>query len=212
MSVSDVLEHSKTQTFISYLFPIFRYHDRDNLNKDDFDLSALFKRNDRMGYTEYWYVTRIDPRERPLVFDDKNHDPDFTVTGDHLKMIIDLCKVNNIDVVLIQIPSANEEKWSIIKHIELQSFADENDVILIDFNTGAPKDDISLDWATDFYDRGHVNINGATKISRYLAQFLSENYDLPDRRHEDHDPHWGLVMDVHNGLFSKFLDNLETLP
>ena len=46
--------------------------------------------------------------------------------------------------------------------------------------------DIGIDWKQDSYDRGdHLNISGARKVTAYMEQYLSDNYDLPDRRNDD---------------------------
>jgi hypothetical protein len=51
----------------------------------------------------------------------------------------------------------------------------------IDFNV--LKDEIGIDWSQDTGDAGdHINIYGCEKTTRYLIDYLNENYDLPDHR------------------------------
>ena len=42
--------------------------------------------------------------------------------------------------------------------------------------------DLNISWEEDFSDGLHLNNKGAEKISRYLGEWLSENYDLTDHR------------------------------
>ena len=44
-------------------------------------------------------------------------------------------------------------------------------------------DEIGIDWNTDTQDGGwHLNTNGAVKVSKYLANYLKENFNLTDKR------------------------------
>ena len=44
-------------------------------------------------------------------------------------------------------------------------------------------EEIGVDFSTDFYDYGgHANAIGAEKCSRFLGEYLKENYDFEDKR------------------------------
>ena len=45
-------------------------------------------------------------------------------------------------------------------------------------------DEAGLDPKKDLYDSGHLNDQGARKQAAYLAEYIRENYDLPDARAE----------------------------
>ena len=48
-----------------------------------------------------------------------------------------------------------------------------------------------VDFDTDCYDYlGHMNPDGATKITAYLGQWLTAHYDLTDRRGDAAYAHW----------------------
>lgn len=68
---------------------------------------------------------------------------------------------------------------------------------VLDFNCHV--EEIGLDFGTDFYDYGsHVNALGEEKCTAFLGAYLSENYDLPDRRgqkgYESWDSAWALYQ------------------
>lgn len=52
------------------------------------------------------------------------------------------------------------------------------------------KIDETYDLENDFYNSGHVNYYGATKFTDYFAQYLKDNYDLPDRREDTNCEYW----------------------
>lgn len=61
-------------------------------------------------------------------------------------------------------------------------FAEMNNVPYVDLNRIDILDEIGFDGATDFYDKGHVNVDGAMKMSDYVGKCLQENFGLEDKR------------------------------
>lgn len=60
------------------------------------------------------------------------------------------------------------------------------------------------DLETDFYNDGHVNYYGAEKFTEMFAEYLNENYDLPDRRGDEDCDDWVGVYDVIKAQIKKF--------
>jgi hypothetical protein len=52
-----------------------------------------------------------------------------------------------------------------------------------------------VDYDVDFMDAGHMNILGATKVTKYLGDWLSENSDLPDHRGDPEYSAWQEGLD-----------------
>jgi len=50
------------------------------------------------------------------------------------------------------------------------------------FNSTGMLRAVGLDLSTDFYNSGHVNINGALKYTDFLARHIKQNYKIPNRR------------------------------
>ena len=96
--------------------------------------------------------------------------------------IVAYCKKENLPLLLISTPSI--KNWSDAKHDTVQILADENDLPYLDLNLYVK--DLQINWAQDTRDAGdHLNDIGAQKVSRFLAKYLKEQYDLPDRRTEE---------------------------
>ncbi|MBR2892522.1 MAG: hypothetical protein IKB94_01585 [Clostridia bacterium] len=65
-------------------------------------------------------------------------------------------------------------------------------------------DESIYDLENDFYNDGHVNYYGAEKFTEMFAEYLTENYDLPDRRGDEDCDDWVGVYDVIKAQIKKF--------
>ena len=54
----------------------------------------------------------------------------------------------------------------------------------------------------DFYDGKHLNTYGAVKISQYLADYLAEHYQIPDRRTDE-------TVASYNADYERFRTEME---
>ena len=62
-----------------------------------------------------------------------------------------------------------------------------------------------IDYVEDCFDwQGHLDSEGAGKVTAYLGDWLKENYDLPDHRGEAGYDHW-------NENLVKYEERLEEL-
>ena len=209
--VYDITTHSKEQTFISYVFPILRFHDKGLFSEySTDDIITLFhpSRDINQGSKGNQEYMTISKQIRPDEFDDINHDPDFSINGYYLTLAIDLCKANNIDVILIDLPDTFTNRYSIHIHNEVKQYAEAHEVKYLDFRYDKNELLIGIDYESDFYDSGHLNISGASKITKQLARFLKENYDIPDRQITDADTHWPEVVENYHVLMQEYRDNL----
>lgn len=80
--------------------------------------------------------------------------------------------------------------------------------------------ELGIDESQDFYDNNHMNIFGAEKYTKFLSAYLSENYDLPDRREDASYSGWQkgyetwlqesneLKTTIHN-LYLTYLNDLD---
>ena len=122
----------------------------------------------------------------------------------HLMDIILLCKSNRVPLLLTAIPyEVSPEARGVLKQIE--QIALENNVDYVDMQTIV--EEAMLDWETDFMDPGHTNHYGAQKVSDFFGAYLTEHYDLSDRR-EDPDPN-SPFLDYPDGYYTdEIVENL----
>ena len=176
----DIINASMTEeeSIWYYIFPILRYHSRyDKLTEEDFEY--LFKRKDSTfnGFLVNKNVKPVEnlPVQRKLAtyqFED--------ICYDYLNKITKLCKDNGIELVLIKAPSLYPY-WYNEYDEQIRNYAEENDIAF--YNLKNNVEEIGIDYSADTYDGGlHLNLNGATKLSKFFAKLLKENYNLTDYR------------------------------
>lgn len=169
------------EKFITYIFPILRYHSRWNgLSAEDF--KYLFKK-DKVSHNGY--LMRVDvkpvtsiPKAKKLAnyrFSD--------VCYDYLDKMTKLCRENGMELVLIKAPTLYPH-WYDEWDRQIEEYADKNDLLYINFLKYT--DEIGIDYQTDTYDAGlHLNLSGAEKLSRYFGKILQERFNLPDHRSDE---------------------------
>lgn len=107
--------------------------------------------------------------------------------------LIELCQREGIQVVLTVIPfpasAAYQEKIN-----RAQSIADRYGAAFVNL-LDVPG---LVDFETDCYDAAsHLNPDGATKVTAYLGQWLSEHANLPDHRGEARYAHWQGALEAY---------------
>ena len=177
--VKGVLETSSITEKGEILFPIIMSHSRLQqglLGYDDFHFFSGDRSHPMKGYN---YTEFTLPFDRPVV-----PDPDVTypLPGNMEEVLIDFiefCRNEQLPLLFMKTPlSGNEELYGQINYIG--EIAEKYDVPFVDFNH--LYDQIGMDFTQDLADSGHLNVRGAEKVSAFLADYLSENYDLPDHR------------------------------
>lgn len=165
---------TKEENFLYYLLPITRYHSRyKELTKEDFQYLFKKKNNTFNGFLINKNIKPVTslPTKRIL--------PNYEFAQenfDYLNKILQLCQDNNIKLVLIKAPSLYPF-WYEEYDEQITEFAKENNINY--YNLINQASTIGLDYTTDTYDAGlHLNLYGATKLSKYFAHLLTDNYDL----------------------------------
>ena len=96
---------------------------------------------------------------------------------EYLNEIYDICQENGTQLLLFKAP---REGWHKSHTDAVTAIAAEKGIQFVDYNTLI--DEVGLDLAGDFRDKLHLNDFGAEKLSSHFGQFLTDHYDLTDRR------------------------------
>ncbi|MCD8189966.1 MAG: hypothetical protein LUD78_07065 [Clostridiales bacterium] len=173
-----------TESFLSYLFPIIKFHSRwSTLEALDFgyglDSSVCFR-----GYHVSNYCQQTVSYDTLIV---DNDDPEADVREmydyqlEYLEKIVAYCQENSIELLLFKTPKSS---WTLSDSNQVQQLADSYGLTYLDYNWSDLLDTVGLDTSTDFQDIDHLNTRGADKYAHTLADYLTANYDLPDRRED----------------------------
>ena len=178
----DIIQSSMTEeeTFLSYVFPILRYHSRfDELTQEDFTYLFKVKDTTHNGHLINQSVKPVGklPAKRKL--------PNYQfgdICYDYLERMTALCKEKGVELILIKAPSLYPY-WYEEYDEQIEVFAKKHELCYYDFTKVT--EDIGLDYTTDTYDAGlHLNLKGAVKLSGYFAKILAEEHGIPDRRND----------------------------
>lgn len=183
----SIMDKSKTALGEMYmnLFPVFRYH---NLWKDWLSPEGTGHGEEFMGF-------QIRDKVNPYTGGDYMHETEAVqqisnVEKWYFSRMLEICKENNIQVLLYSSPSPKNYNYS--KHNAIKAYADANQIAYVDFNLSI--DEAGINWETDSLDNGdHLNVFGAEKASRYLADYIEANYHLPDYRNDNDYREWEMM-------------------
>ena len=169
----------KDESFLSYLFPILRFHGRwKELSTED--LTAFFG-TEELTYNGYYLSTEQKPvgdiPEGTLLpsyeFSDK--------AWDYLERIRTLCEEHQVTLLLVKAPSLYPT-WYEEYETQVTDYAASHGRTYLNFLELS--DAVGIDFATDTPDGGlHLNVYGAEKMARYIAPYLYEG-GAADRRDE----------------------------
>ncbi len=178
---------AKAETY----FPLFRYHDRwKNLKLHDFGGSIEYTYTN--AYKGYRFEDRIDGVENEEYMIPTDRVKKITkINRYYVNNIINLCKENNIQLILISTPSISN--WNYKKHNGIQKLADENGLTYIDLNL--MQDQLGINWETDTRDKGdHLNYDGAVKVTGWLGNYLKQQGELSDHRQDANYQSWNKAL------------------
>lgn len=89
--------------------------------------------------------------------------------------LVELCRKEGIRLLFVGIPAP--KNWDYRRHNGVSDYAARRKVPFLDMNL--LERELNMDWERDSRDEGdHLNTYGAEKVSRYLGDYLKENYGL----------------------------------
>lgn len=173
----------------NYYFPIFRYHDMwkkfpfKNGNGEKLDFKGHDIRTEINAYTgDAAYMKETEESEEIHRY----------VKG-YLDAVIKLCRENGAEVFFYSAPSPRNYNYK--RHNAIQEYADENEVPYLDLNLKT--EELGIDWSQDTLDQGdHLNLYGAQKVTKYIADVLAEQYELTDRRNDENYQEWNACAEA----------------
>ena len=178
----EIIKASMTEeeTFLSYVFPILRYHSRfDELTGED--LEYLFKTKDNT-----WNGHLMNKAVNPVgALPAKRVQASYEfgeICWDYLEKMRLLCEENGAELILIKAPSVYPY-WYDEYDVQIEDYAAEHGLCFYNFLDHV--EEIGIDYQTDTYDAGlHMNLDGATKLTTWFGRLLAEEHGLEDHRND----------------------------
>ena len=175
----DLIRSSMTEeeSFASYIFPILRYNARfGELGLEDF--TQIFTRQSHTfnGFLPATNVTPLGNLPAKRTLDDYNFCEE---NMRYLERMAKLTYENNVRLVLVM-PPRMFPHWHEEYNAQIEAFANDHPNVSY-YNLLDKVDEIGIDFAVDTHNGGlNLNWDGATKLSRFFAELLAENYSLDD--------------------------------
>lgn len=179
-AVRKITAEDNRQTTLSYLFPLFRYHERwKEINLAEDKPAPLLEHSIKKGHV---YLKGGEPREYPQGFMEPTGaaTPSFNPEAKaYFEKSVALCKEKGIPVLFLHLPKMS---WSYEQSEVVKAFAKELGVDYLDCDVTEVREQLELDPKVDYYDQGHMNMEGSLKLSRWIGAYLKNAYALPDHR------------------------------
>lgn len=169
---------TEEEDFLSYVFPILRYHARfDELAAEDFEYLFKVRDNTFNGHLMNKEIKPVSslPAKRVLA------DYQFgDICYEYLEKMAALCREKGVELILIKAPSLYPY-WYDEYEAQILDFAQAHGLAYYNFTTCTEQ--IGLDFSKDTYDGGlHLNLTGAVKLSNYFGDILAREHGMKDHR------------------------------
>lgn len=173
-------------------FPVFKYH---NAWKGWIDSDFKNSGASSGSYKGYRYTREVRPAVNLNYMAKTGAKEKISQSNiTYFEKIMDLCESNSIELVVVRTPST--KNWNYGKYEAMRELTREKKVKYIDLNVG---NELKIDWSKDTCDKGdHLNYSGAMKVTEYLGEYLSGNYELPDHRKDKAYDAWGQALKAYS--------------
>ena len=176
--IDDLVEEENRKS--DFLWKFSTYHNRwSELKENDFV---------RKTTPEKGAESRI---EVAVPVEMRYFDADFKIPKEGLGVeyackIIEECQKRGIDILITYLPFPENSGWQGESN-RMEDIAAEYGVNFLDYYTLLEQVNIN----TDFYDKdSHMNPSGARKITRYIGNYIMQNYAIEDHRENEEYSSW----------------------
>lgn len=191
---------------VSFYFDIAKYHTNYGLLANPYQWSYVNPEN--IYNLDKGFAAVLDhvPFERPQISAECGELSKRRT--DSLNELMDYCDKEELQVLFIVSPYViSESDWMVLN--ACGKMIRERGYDFVNFNHYY--DEIGIDFETDFHDFGHLNYLGSEKYTKYLMNYLSDNYDLPDHRGDEDYALWDDDYIAFSALQAEWKESNEAL-
>ena len=190
---------------IDYLIPVVKYHSKlaaGEITPEDFKPWSV--KNTTKGYVLSDLTLQQKPYEPPVYSDEyENLAPEMEKA---LLATLDRCDELDAEVMFVLSPYAMRKNVQ-AKFNTAIDIVESRGYTVLDCNQPEVTEEMDIDWQHDMYNSKHFNFVGAEKYTAYLIDYLTANYDLPDRRGDAKWDSWADAYEEYLDFTSKGLND-----
>lgn len=166
--VHAILDGVPGELQYSYFFELAKYHSTwSGFYEGKYVYTFENTVNVNKGYSPFVVYGEYEETAKREVVEVETTTPIPHRAKEWLIKIIELCRTENVDLIFLKTPNGNPERQMLYNSME--QFAKEQNVPFLNLNT-------ILDG------EAHVNVLQAEKITMYIGKYLSESYELENKR------------------------------
>lgn len=188
------------EDFLSYAFPLLRYHDRwSELTAEDFEYA--FKKTPQLSINGYLMRIDVDGINQLRKGQELSDYTLADVCWEYLDKMRVLCEENGVELILMKAPTNTSQcYWYPQWDAQVKEYAEKHNLRY--YNFLEVTDEIGLDYNTDTYDQGfHLNLSGAEKLSKYFGNILVEELKLTSHHGQsDYEQVWSVLLDQYDQI------------
>lgn len=148
---------------------------------------------------------------QPSVSSVTERTPLFDKTEKYYRATIELALENDIPIVVVISPYAGIGKEDQQIFNTAGDIAAEYSVPFL--NCNLLNDEIGIDFSTDAGDFAHLNYRGNQKYTKYIGKYLTDNFDITDRRGDERYLTWQADADfIRQMIYDQELSESPDLP
>ncbi len=197
-------ENMEKDERLEYMFPIIRFHSRwSDITEKDITGNKGFLKGARMDFFCYEHKEPVIIEERMDLYEG---------TVQYFDKIMELCEEENVELMLCQVVMADGKKYeqTCKRSNTLMDYANEHGIYTL--NLELLRDELNIDYAKDFSDYSHVNINGAQKVTSYVGNILTTEFDIPNHKGDSGYEKWDSDYTEYKKWIKKRLAKMQKNP
>lgn len=163
------------------IFSVFKFHNRWKVKNSKVQQEVM----KTYGYRFNNKVCTLNSKDYMVKTD--NVEPISEETLFQLDELIALCRENNAEILLVEMPTMSS--WNYERHNAVEQYAEKNSIVFLDMNLLYEQAGISM--TNCFRDEGnHLNYYSAKAVTKYIGNYISQNYDIKSAVSEETAEKW----------------------
>ena len=198
------IDDSKSQFDLSFVFSFIKFHSRWQEEDYSFHKNIGSRQHEYAGFFMNSSLSTLSKPQQPLEYDESALEQLNPISEAALYELLDYVRERNLKVLFVDSPKMiNQREMGIANQVF--KILDKEGFDYISFNkvNEDSRYNIDFDYEKDFYDDDHVNFYGAQKYTDALSAYINDNYDLPDRRNDEH------VKENWDNVYSKIVKKIK---